>query len=183
MKTDETTERAGAADLDATATPLPPPGRGDVFGTLERTSRNATRRGPGRPPKGLQQLNLRLVPGVRAAFKTAEQRAAARYGLSTANDFMELLLVVFDEHGGDAVRPPPVQPSKQDAQAGRTALLQGCWVDPKVSDIIHQRAATTKRTTGAVIHDMLMRAAEQAKLERRVQELEKQLAKYAQAKA
>lgn len=127
---------------------LPPPKRGKTYGNLKRKQIMTNAQGPGRPAKGLKQMNLKLEPETHARF-TEQCDEMIKSGLiKTRSEFVAQLLE-------DRPTTNTSKPSKFDHNEGLTKVAS-VFFNPDLLEVLSRMAKNNGKTVSWYVDKLVL---------------------------
>ncbi len=151
----------------------PPPKHDDIFGNVEAMQVRVTDRRKNRPKKDEEQFNTRARPGLKDEIDQRRRVLGAEIGRTvTRGEMLEWLIAAYDEQKDGAGYTEALKqarddiPTPEDEAHGRTKLMK-FWSSNDVHRALAERMNVTGWTLGAVIEDMMAKAARLVQLEKK----------------
>lgn len=148
----------------------PPPRRHETHGNLKRRTKKVSTNGPGRPSKGLQQMNLKLEPETHARLTELFER----HKNDTRSDVIKTVLATYQKHGGQPIPESRPAPLAADHAENRTAA-ETLFFNPRLLEILRDISRKQQRTMSDLVQNLIDRGRRHAELEREVGNLQNEI--------
>ncbi|MEM7620018.1 MAG: hypothetical protein AAF228_06085 [Pseudomonadota bacterium] len=151
----------------------PPPDINDTFGNVEVAQVRVIDRRKNRPKKDEEQFNTRAKPGIKDQIDQRARELSAEMGRPvTRGEMLEWMLAAYDEKHNEKGFAEALNqarddvPSAGDEAHGRTKRMQ-FFASTDVQRALQDRVKVTGWTLGAVIEDMMAKAARLVHIEKK----------------